>query len=142
MLGLGKKKQRQGNNPSLQESTIRITCFETNYYFHYLLTTVWKEVIENAVDFDHLLYFCRVSPTVCTVIQKCNIKHLSIYLFDKSAMLDSGRSHVLRIVYLKLTTNYVWILNFTLLSLVIEKLFEFLIIITIKQYVMFLLDSG
>lgn len=45
--------------------------------------------------------------TVRTVIQKCNIKHLSIYPFDMSAILDSGRSHVLRIVYLKLTTNYV-----------------------------------
>lgn len=45
--------------------------------------------------------------TVCTVIQKCNIKHLSIYPFDMSAILDSGRSHVLRIVYLKLTTNNV-----------------------------------
>lgn len=45
--------------------------------------------------------------TVCTVTQKCNIKHLSIHPLNISAILDSGRSNVLRIVYLKLTTNYV-----------------------------------
>lgn len=145
MLGLDKKKQRQGNNSSLQDnkSTLRITCFETSYYFSLSFDHRMERGIRKCGWFGSRVYFCRVLQfTVCTVIQKCNFKHLSIYPFDMSAILDLGRSHVLRTVYLKLTTNYVWIINFTLLSLLIKKLFEFLIIITIKQYVMFMLDSG